>query len=244
MAWAELLGRHPGIVLFAWLAAGASVGALAAWRLGQGGSRSKLIWAGAGGAIFAVLAVGQGGAASRQVAFDAALAASLAQHAPAPLLEGLALFTTLGDRNFLIGLGAAVLLVLLWRRRWKDAGVWVAATAVAGYLNTFLKASFARVRPEHVHGFAEAHGWSFPSGHATGALSVYGMLAWLLLRTVPGNWRLPVAGLAGMLVAAIGYSRVVLQVHYFSDVLAAYAVTGAWLLACVLVSQREYQGRI
>jgi membrane-associated phospholipid phosphatase len=37
----------------------------------------------------------------------------------------------------------------------------------------------------HDHGFASADGFSFPSGHASGSLLVYGMLAYLVVRHSP-----------------------------------------------------------
>ena len=92
---------------------------------------------------------------------------------------------------------------------------------------------FERDRPLHAHAFAEVHGWSFPSGHAAGSVAVYGMLAYLACRAVPPLWRLPIAMMGLMIPLLVGYSRVVLQVHYVSDVLAGYLTAGAWLIVCI-----------
>ncbi|MEI2417192.1 phosphatase PAP2 family protein [Orrella sp. JC864] len=196
--------------------------------------RTRVAWlcAGLSLALFGALAWGlyRDGA---QVAFDDALAGSLAQHAWPAWLRLWALLTVAGDRNLLIVLGACVLAVLLLRRRWADALVWVAGTAGAGVLNIVLKAAFARARPQHGHGYAHAEGWSFPSGHATGAMAFYVMLAYLLVRRAPPGWQGAMVTGTAMLVAAVGYSRIVLQVHYFSDVVAAFAVTFAWLVLCM-----------
>lgn len=169
-------------------------------------------------------------------AFDQALARDLAQSLPKGTLQLVAIFTQLGDRAFLMGVGASVLAMLLWHRRLQLALLWVAACAGGGLLNKFLKALFERVRPEHAHGFLQAEGFSFPSGHATGAVAIYGMLAFVLTRTVAAH-RHPVllAGAFG-LIAAIGLSRVLLHVHYVSDVMAGWAVTFAWIAACILVA--------
>ena len=60
-----------------------------------------------------------------------------------------------------------------------------------------------------------------------------GMLAYVLLRVLPHRWhRWVVAGAVAM-ISVIGLSRIVLQVHYFSDVVAGYASGMAWLVVCI-----------
>ena len=90
------------------------------------------------------------------------------------------------------------------------------------------------MRPPHEVGLPVAHGWSFPSGHSSGAVVAYGMLAYVLLRTLPSRWHLPVVLAATALAFAVGCSRIFLEAHYASDVLAAFASGTAWLTACIV----------
>ena len=175
--------------------------------------------------------------------FDHQVAQGLAATLPRPLLQGVAVFTQIGDRAFLMGVGASVLAILLWYERWSLALVWVAASAGGGFLNKLLKAFFERVRPEHAHGFLQADGFSFPSGHATGAVAVYGMLAYVLARTVTAHRHPFIFSAACGLIAAVGLSRVLLHVHFVSDVLAGWAVTSAWVAACILIVDAIGRGR-
>jgi undecaprenyl-diphosphatase len=92
------------------------------------------------------------------------------------------------------------------------------------------------VRPLHDHGFIVEPGWSFPSGHAFGAMVFYGMLAYVLLRLTPRFHRAIIAA-AVLLIGMIGISRILLQVHYFSDVMAGYAAGAAWLVVCIVVAE-------
>src|SRR3546814_6363795 len=101
--------------------------------------------------------------------------------------------------------------VLLWGRQWGLAVACAVATGGAGALNQALKHLFQRIRPEHVHGYVSADGWSFPSGHASAALAVYGFACYLALRTLPMRWHLPCLAAATALITAIGASRVLLQ---------------------------------
>lgn len=171
------------------------------------------------------------------VEFDSALAGALSTSLADSVLWLLSWFTTLGDRNFLTVLAVLVTLALLLRRQWRLAAFYAAATGGGGLLNRLLKLGFERARPEHDHGFAIALGWSFPSGHASAALAVYGGACYLAWRLAPVAWRLPGVALAAGLVMAIGLSRVLLQVHFASDVAAGFAVTFVWLALCVAATE-------
>lgn len=161
--------------------------------------------------------------------FDESLARALHMQVARPTLEVFATLTRLGDRNVLLALGIAVALVLLWRRRWMLAAAWALATSLGGVLNYVLKALFERTRPMHDETLVQVQGYSFPSGHASGAVLVYGLLAYLIVRSAPRPWHLPTALVAAVLIVFVGFSRVILQVHWLSDVLAGYASAAAWV---------------
>ena len=171
--------------------------------------------------------------------FDAALAQSLAAHASRELLQAFAAITYLGDRDFLMALGTVVAIALFIRKEQLLGIAWVISTSAGALLNVALKALFERARPVHDHGVVVEDGWSFPSGHASGALLVYGLLAYFVIRLAPPRWHLPVAIACVALVVFVGFSRVVLQVHYLSDVLAGYASAGAWTLLCIAGLEAE-----
>jgi membrane-associated phospholipid phosphatase len=174
--------------------------------------------------------------------FDSALSAALGRHASDAQLQFFATLTDLGDRSFLIALAGGIAVLLLFRRRWFMAAAWVVATAGGGFLTTALKALFERSRPEWAHGFASADGWSFPSGHASGASIVYGLLAYLVVIHLPKRLHLPLAAVAMTLIVCVGFSRVILQVHYFSDVLGGFAFGAAWVAAWI-AGLEAFRGR-
>jgi membrane-associated phospholipid phosphatase len=66
----------------------------------------------------------------------------------------------------------------------------------------------------------------------------YGMLAYVLLRMLPLRWHRAVIAGAVAMVTVIGISRIMLQVHYFSDVMAGYVSGLAWLVVCVAGAER------
>ncbi|KQP19236.1 phosphatase PAP2 family protein [Pseudorhodoferax sp. Leaf267] len=177
--------------------------------------------------------------------FDSRLAEVLSQTLSPAVLRVVSVVTHLGDPITLTALVLVVALLLaLQGRRWLALG-WAAACAGNGVLNQALKQVFARVRPVHDHGFAVADGFSFPSGHTSGSVVVYGMLAYLGLRLLPPRWHLPAVLAAAALAFGMGVSRVLLQVHWASDVMAGFASGLAWLSVCVISIEmlRRYRRR-
>jgi len=168
------------------------------------------------------------GAGETLAAFDLALAAALSRQLGEGTLAVFGALTHLGDPPLLWSIALLVAVALAARGERLLAAGWLAATGGGSLLNRLLKTIFERSRPVHDSGFAAADGFSFPSGHASGSLLVYGMLAYLAVRLTPPRWHLPVAAMALVLVVFVGASRVLLQVHWFSGPGAGWANAGAW----------------
>lgn len=203
----------PGLYVGTWLAAGFAGIVTCAW-------------------LFAEIAE-KLGTAGRMGLADQALADSLKIHLPLATLQVFAGITHLADTVTVVGVCVLVAAVLLLRGRRGLALGWVLAIAGNGLLNVTLKQVFARVRPIHDGGLASAQGFSFPSGHSSGSVVMYGMLAYVLCRFVPLRWQLPVVLAAVTLAFSVGVSRVFLRVHFASDVLAGFISGTAWLMVCI-----------
>ena len=163
--------------------------------------------------------------------FDLLLTAAIRAQSSAEALRFFAWITHFGDTATLtvLCIGGAAALGLL-RRPLLALGL-VAAIGGNSLLNPALKAIFERARPLH-DGLA-FNGWSFPSGHASGSVVAYGMLAYVALRMLPGRWHLPMILLAAAIAFSTGFSRIYLQAHYLSDVVAGFASGTAWLVVCI-----------
>ena len=183
--------------------------------------------------VFTQIATALGAADGSMGRADQAFADTLRTHVPPVALQAFALLTRLADTATLTGLCILVAVLLVLRgRRWLALG-WVLAVAGNGLLNTTLKDIFARVRPWHGDGPVMASGFSFPSGHSSGAVVAYGMPAYVLARFVPARLHLPMALATVALAFSIGVSRIFLRVHFASDVVAGFATGTAWLLVCI-----------
>ena len=84
---------------------------------------------------------------------------------------------------------ALVLCIIWWRvGRRSDAIVLALGLIVSAALGQALKHIFVRPRPDLLPWLTAAHGWSFPSGHTLNAVTLDGLLAWLIGRRL-GGWR-------------------------------------------------------
>lgn len=136
--------------------------------------------------------------------------------------------TELGDTVVVMTVTIAVFLWLAWRRAWRPAAYWLAAVGGASVLNTVIKVTLHRARPTELF-YTGWSAFSFPSGHSTVNLAVYGFLAFLIGRELRPMWRLPVALTALSFALLIAFSRVYLGAHWFSDAVGGLAFGTAWL---------------
>jgi membrane-associated phospholipid phosphatase len=155
--------------------------------------------------------------------------------------------TTLGAGVTLTILGVGVAVLLVIRRRWVVLAGWAAAILGGGLLDGVLKIAFRRQRPETAMDFLSRMSWSFPSGHSLGSLVTYGMLAYLIILALKGRQRWQISAMVGalLLILSIGFSRLYLGVHYFSDVVGGYSAGALWLSACIsgLEVSRRIKGK-
>jgi membrane-associated phospholipid phosphatase len=163
-------------------------------------------------------------------AADERLAAWLHGRATDPFTDVFRAITWTGNFVTLLAL-TVVAVVVLWRRREQTDAVFVALAFVgAQVLSNGMKLGFRRERPFFPDPLATESTFSFPSGHALVSLAVYGSIALLLARRISSPpRRLLLLGGTGLLILAIGFSRLYLGVHFLSDVLAGFAAGAAWL---------------
>jgi undecaprenyl-diphosphatase len=142
-----------------------------------------------------------------------------------PVADSMMVFITmLGDDWVLIGVSLVVMLLLLQQHP-ATAWHWLAAVAFAYIVVFLLKHGLRIPRPEE----AATASWSFPSGHTLKSTVIYGFLAMLLSTPLNASGRMFVYASAIAFVALIGFSRLYLGVHWFSDVVAGWSIGVLWV---------------
>ena len=148
-------------------------------------------------------------------------------------------FSWLGGWIGLSVLGVAMALLLVRERAWADLVFLTAALLGSDLAVSLLKAWFDRERPDVAPAVRLPASASFPSGHAAEGVAGLGGLAVLAAERLPSRrarmWLWAAVAFAGV---AVGLSRIVLGVHYVTDVLAGWCFGLAWLAGCLLVRDR------
>ncbi len=154
---------------------------------------------------------------------------------PVWLQEAVRDLTALGSFTVLGTVLVATVLYLAFSGKLRSA-LFVLISVIGGtILSTGLKAAFDRPRPD-VEAAARVFTASFPSGHATVSAVVYLTLGLLMAEAVShGRLKAYFIVLGILLTFAIGVSRIYLGVHFPTDVLAGWALGGAWALVCWIV---------
>ena len=127
------------------------------------------------------------------------------------------------------------ILIYEWRRRPNLHLVLFVVIVFTGdkLVTTGIKDLVDRVRPT-LNPVAETLGPSFPSGHSSTAASFYAALALVLARGRSARVRALLVGAAGALAVAVAASRVLLDVHWLSDVIAGVTLGWAWFALCAI----------
>ncbi len=182
---------------------------------------------------FSALALLVAGSWGPMVGADAAVESAVHRAAlRSPALVGLARgVTELGNSMVRLAVAVAVVAFLLRRHAWRLALFLGTTTALGVAVDTLLKALVGRARPVFPDPFARASGESFPSGHAMGATVLFGALLLVFLPMLSSIGRRWAFGLAAVAAFGVGLSRVVLGVHYPSDVVGGWLLGLAWLAA-------------
>lgn len=130
---------------------------------------------------------------------------------------------------------ALFLVAFLWRKAGRRPALLLACTAVAANLaSSVLKNIFDRPRPSLIPHLDQVSSWSYPSGHATSVTAIALILALL----APRPWRRVAAWCAAAAILSTALSRVMLGVHWPSDVLGGTMLGAAFALAAAATDRR------
>jgi membrane-associated phospholipid phosphatase len=142
--------------------------------------------------------------------------------------------THLGDTETIVGVAIAVGAYGFWRwRRWAVPLFVLMVVLGQMLISNAIKVVIDRARPE-LRPRADFTGTSFPSGHTTAATAIYLAVALVLAIGTSPRARAALAGAALAIGVAVGCTRVLLGVHFFSDALAGFAIGLSWFGLCAV----------
>jgi len=228
----------PLLLLLAVALAAAAVSGFVAWGVADRRPAQEVLAIG-GGALFAVLTY-LVRTNAHLLGLDRSAARWGSQHAAALSTHGLNAVTHLGSISTVLPLAAllAAAELRVARSRWA---VPFLAAVIAGdeVVVNSVKVLVDRVRPT-LNPVAATLGPSFPSGHSANAAAFYAAAALLIGRRQARPVRAVLVGAAVGIAMAVAASRVLLDLHWLTDVIAGLAVGWAWFAVCALA----FGGRI
>ncbi len=152
-----------------------------------------------------------------------------------PLLNKIMIFVTnIASPSNLLILSLILLGILVYKKKWYYSSL-LFFSMLGGLLFEILtKFIIHRARPENA--LVDVSGYSFPSGHATMAIIFFSLLLYAFKDDIK-NKTLRYSFIIGNIVLflLIGFSRVYLNAHWFSDVIAGFALGLFWLTLLILV---------
>ena len=167
-------------------------------------------------------------------AFDGSIRTWIHAFSSPPLTQIVKAISFTGKVVFLSVVGTVIASVLIYKRLWEDLALLTTTMAGEIVLELVLKATYQRARPEPYFDLPLPESYSFPSGHALGSLCLYGVPAFIIIRSLRDPVKkLLIAFFTAFWILAVGLSRVYLGVHFPSDVLAGYLAGAVWMTAVI-----------
>ena len=173
-------------------------------------------------------------AGGRLTTLDADIAGWMHRHTTTGLTAFMRIVSDLNSTFAVACYAAAIALWQAARQRWRRVATLVVCVGGVLALNVLIKNAFQRPRPTFDDPLLTLATYSFPSGHVAGSTVLYGLFVlWVFGRTPRLHWRVLAIDGALVVVVLVALSRMVLGVHYLSDVVAAFAEGMAWLTLCM-----------
>jgi len=146
--------------------------------------------------------------------------------------------TKLGSTLYLAIIGSVAGIIFIFLRWFRAPLLLVVVMAGQAALHLGFKWLFERPRPSALINYPTAENFSFPSGHAIGAVCLYGAIAWAVAtRAESAAAKAGVAIFAAVMIFLIGVSRIYIGVHYPTDVLAGFIAASIWTAAATSIDR-------
>ena len=150
-------------------------------------------------------------------------------------LNTMVYITELGSVWFITLISFIVLIYLWFKKHDKQGILFFLLTIGGGGLIVLILKNYYQIDRPSINAQIDAIGYSFPSGHAMGSLTLYGFIIYLVIKsTLSLIKKILFSTVLISIIALVSISRIYLSAHYPSDVIGGQASGLAWLLVCII----------
>ena len=135
------------------------------------------------------------------------------------------------------------ILFLIKIKKKKEAINVATVFCFSAILMQILKWIFQRNRPD-VNRLIEISGFSYPSGHSLMSFVFYGLLIYLINKNYKGKYKKIIIAILASIIVLIGFSRIYLGVHYFTDVILGYSIALLILIINSIIIKKNEKKQI
>ncbi len=140
--------------------------------------------------------------------------------------------------------GQITLIVLLFavifliNKKYKDAIIIILALPAAKYIYGVLKMLIERPRPPLESRLVEVSSFSFPSGHSTMSMVLFGLLIYFAYKFINNKVLKTVIIVSlALFILLIGFTRIWLGVHYPTDIIGGYSLGICFICFCIFIDK-------
>lgn len=169
--------------------------------------------------------------------FDDAVLKSIHAFASPLLDQFVPVLTNIGGFFVVSGLTVALLGLFVYKKEYYRAAHIALCMAGAAALNLILKSVFERARPDLWDKLVHESSYSFPSGHSM--MSAALGLA-IIVALWNSRWRWWAVWFGVIYIPLVGFTRLYLGVHYPTDVIGGWLVSGTWVMTVTLLMRSKY----
>lgn len=152
------------------------------------------------------------------------------------LTQIMTLVTNIASKKIIFILSIIILFYFFYSKKWKNIILFSIAMSGGLIFELIFKGIFERTRPENA--LIPVSGYSFPSGHATIAIILFSLLIYFFKDEIKDEILKGLFILLNIIIIlAIGFSRIYLGVHWFTDVLAGFTLGLFWLTLQIILKE-------
>jgi len=169
---------------------------------------------------------------------DRGLAFWFHAHLTPAFVQVLRAITEFGSSEWIAIVLSLAVLFFIFKRWWPSLLTLIVVVPGGMLLNEWVKLLVHRHRPFVDGWFVDWSGYSFASGHTIGATLLYGQIALFLIPVINSRrGRALMFSVAGFVIVMVGFSRIALGAHYFTDVVGGMLLGTMWLTVCAVAAR-------